>query len=316
MQRRRFIKILASSAATLPLGKLAFASNELKAAQWNGYTLGAEGNITLFNNDRSKANTLLKQCFAEIQRLEKLFSLYDHNSELSILNREGYLHQPSKEWQSILHSIDAAYTLTEGLFDPTVQPLWKAYQTHFANHPEATEGPGNIQQVLSNTGWRNVQYSRNEIHFERAEMQLTLNGIAQGYITDRISELLKDAGYEHVLIELGETRAIGAHPEGRAWNLGIKDPSNSAKISEVVELNNQALATSGGYGSPLSKDGKFHHLIHPKTGQPAATWKSLSVIAPTATEADALSTGLSFAKAASIDAIERQHPRLKILKQS
>ncbi|MGJ8654000.1 MAG: FAD:protein FMN transferase [Opitutaceae bacterium] len=316
MQRRRFIKILATSAATLPLGKLVLASNELKAARWNGYTLGAEGSITLFNSDSAQANSVLKQCFAEVRRLEKLFSLYDDQSELSILNRKGVLQQPSKEWQTLLKAVDSAYTLTGGLFDPTIQPLWKAYQVHFETHPNATEGPKSIPGILDTTGWQHVQFNSNEIRFEQPEMQLTLNGIAQGFITDRISELLKRAGYEHVLIELGETRAIGAHPEGRAWTLGIKYPENPTRIADCVELDNQALATSGGYGSPFSNDGKFHHLIHPKTGQPATRWKSLSVTAPTAVEADALSTGLSFVNTDKIEELERQHPRLRILKQA
>ena len=92
-------------------------------------------------------------------------------------------------------------------------------------------------------------------------MQMTLNGIAQGFITDHISNILKNAGYQHVLIELGETRAIGPHPELRPWSIGIKDAQQPAKLHEVAELDNQALATSGSYGSPFSKDGNFHHLI-------------------------------------------------------
>jgi hypothetical protein len=74
-------------------------------------------------------------------------------------------------------------------------------------------------------------------------------------------------------------------------------------------------ATSGSYGSPFSKDGNYHHLIHPLTGQPSTRWKSLSVIAPTATQADALSTGLSFASATEIAQIGRTQPELRVLTQ-
>ena len=146
-------------------------------------------------------------------------------------------------------------------------------------------------------------------------MQLTLNGIAQGFITDRISDILKQAGYQHVLVELGETRALGSHPEQRPWTIGIQNADNTAAFHDVAELDDCALATSGSYGSPFSKDGQYHHLIHPQTGRPATRWKSLSDIAPTATQADALSTGLSFASAEQIRKVEHANPELRVLKQ-
>jgi thiamine biosynthesis lipoprotein len=318
MQRRRFITILASTAAGLSLGKLgASTPKPLEAVRWQGYTLGAQGRFTLYTKNRAAAQIVLQRCFAEIRRLESLFSLYDHHSELCRLNRDGRLDSPAADWLPLLDIANNTHRYSEGLFDPTVQGLWRLYAGHFAKHPEARAGPGAeaLATALQNTGWRHVEYSPKAICFDRPGLQLTLNGIAQGYITDRITELLKDAGYEHVLVELGETRAIGAHPEQRPWQIGIKDATNSDAFHTLAELNNNALATSGSYGSPLSKDGNYHHLIHPKTGLPASRWKSLSVIAPSAAEADAFSTGLSFASESQILGIERRSPHLKIIKQ-
>jgi thiamine biosynthesis lipoprotein len=147
-------------------------------------------------------------------------------------------------------------------------------------------------------------------------MQLTLNGIAQGFITDHISDILKDAGYQHVLVELGETRAIGSHPEQRPWRIGIKDANDPSTLHDLADLDNQALATSGSYGTRFSSDGNFHHLLDPYTGRPGTQWKSLSVIAPTATQADALSTGLSFASAAEIEAVQTAQPSIQVRTQS
>ncbi len=317
MQRRRFIKILATSVAGLSLSKLATASQPLQPVTWRGYTLGAEGSFTLYTENPRAAQAVLQKCFAEIRRLESLFSLYDNQSDISRLNREGELPHPATDWLAILDAVDGAHTLTGGLFDPTIQPLWKAYDKYFAAHPEATEGPtAAVRRALQDTGWERVRYDTQAIRFSRDGTQLTLNGIAQGYITDRVTELLKDAGYQHVLVELGETRAIGLHPQQRPWNIGIKDADTPATIHEVAELDNQALATSGSYGSPFSKDGNYHHLINPKTGLPSTRWKSLSVIAPTATEADALATGLSFAPEAQIDQLLQKRPDIRVLKQS
>lgn len=319
MQRRRFIQILASSAAGLSLSRLAAATPKaLEAVHWHGYTLGAEGRFTLYTEHPKAAKEILQRCFAEIRRLESIFSLYDHQSELCRLNRDGHLQAPSVDWLPLLDAANSAHNLSDGLFDPSVQSLWQAYATHFKNRPNATDGPGSeaFAAARQSTGWQHVTYSAEEIRLHRAGMQLTLNGIAQGFITDRVTDLLKQAGYAHVLVELGETRAIGPHPEGRPWNIGIKDADHQQEFHDTAELVDRALATSGSYGSPFSKDGHYHHLIHPKTGLPGTRWKSLSVIAPTATEADALSTGLSFATAEAIQGIQRQHSHLKILKQA
>lgn len=317
MQRRRFIKILASGAVGMNLSRMASATSSLQPVRWSGYTLGAKGSFTLYTDNPSAARAVLRTCFAEIKRLESLFSLYDHQSELCQLNRQGYLKQPSQDWLSLLSSINQAHAQTAGLFDPTIQPLWQTYSEHFRQHPNSTAIESmKIQRALAHTGWHAVNYDRREIRFDHPKMALTLNGIAQGAITDRVSELLKDAGYTNVLVELGETRAIGAHPEKRPWSIGIQDARQPDQLDQIAELDNQALATSGSYGSTFSQDGAYHHLIHPTTGLPGSTWKSLSVIAPTATEADALSTGLSFASKQAIQQLTQQRTDLTIFKQA
>ena len=313
MQRRRFIKIMATSVAGLSLGQSLRASNVVPVS-WQGYALGSEGQFTLYTDTPSKTKAVLDRCLAEIRRLESLFSLYDDQSELSTLNRLGRLQNPSAEWQPLLDAVDQAHDLTDGLFDPTVQPLWRAYHSHFEKHSDSEFELD--AGTLSKVGWQKVHYDTSEIQFSSAGMSLTLNGIAQGFITDRVTEVLRDAGYTQVLVELGETRALGLHPEQRPWQIGIKDALNPDQISEIAELDNQALATSGGYGSTFSKDGSYHHLIHPRTGRPTDQWKSLSVIAPTATQADALSTGLLFANPETISQIRAHNSELDIITQS
>ncbi len=317
MQRRRFIQILAASVAGFNPARLTSAQPALETVTWQGYTLGAEGRLQLYTDNKASGQDTLRYCFTELQRLEKIFSLYDPHSELSRLNRDGRLDGPAPEWCALLNAANQAYQLSKGLFDPTVQPLWQLYAQHFKQHPHARTGPARskIQAARTLTGWQHVHYDTDTIQFNRPGMQLTLNGIAQGFITDHISTCLKHAGYSQALIELGETRAIGAHPAARPWRIGIKHARQPATVYEIAELDNQALATSGGYGSRFSTDGQFHHLFHPRSGYPTTRWSSISVIAPTATQADALSTGLCFANAAEIQQIEQAHPELSILKQ-
>jgi thiamine biosynthesis lipoprotein len=124
-------------------------------------------------------------------------------------------------------------------------------------------------------------------------MAVTLNGIAQGYITDRVTDLLKDAGLKSVLVELGETRATGVHPDGRPWRIGIRNPEVPESLSRVIELSDAAIATSAGMGTAFEDTGRHHHLFDPGSGLSAAHYLSVSVRAATATAADALSTTLS-----------------------
>lgn len=320
MRRRRFIQILAANAAGLSLGGLVRGEprpRSQEAVHWEGYSLGAEGRFTLYTDRPAQARKSLQRCFAEVRRLESVFSLYDHHSEISRLNRDGRLLNPSADWRPLLEGVAKAHKMTGGFFDPTIGPLWSLYAEHFKADPEATEGPGTeaVETALALTGWSHVDYTEGRIAFARPGMQLTLNGIAQGFITDRVAELLKDEGYGQVLVELGETRALGRHPEGRAWAVGIRNATDVGRIHTVAELDDRALATSGGYGTPFSRDGRYHHLIHPATGRPQTHWKSLSVLAPTATEADALSTGLSFASVDEIRTLEASHPHLSIVRQ-
>jgi len=314
MQRRRFIQIAATAAGLSFCPNILRAHHQMKPVRWQGYTMGAVGQFTLYTEQPEKAQNILKQCFAEIQRLEKIFSLYDHQSELSRLNRDGQLLEASPELLEVLAACNKAHRLTAGLFDPTIQPLYKLYAQHFANSAELSSGPTeqSIAETLSHTGWKKLSINNHNVRFEAPQMSLTLNGIAQGYITDRISEILEAAGYTNVLVELGETRAIGSHPEHRPWQIGIQNSQRSG-IQKIVELENQAVATSGSYGSQFTADGRYHHLIHPQTGHPSTNYQSLSVLAPTATEADALSTGLSFANGQEIGRILQQRRDLKII---
>ncbi len=124
-------------------------------------------------------------------------------------------------------------------------------------------------------------------------MALTLNGIAQGYITDRVADVLRTAGLRHCLVDMGEIRALGPRRGGAAWRLGLEDPVFPGKVSRQMALMDGAVATSGAYGLRFDADGQFNHLFDPRTGECSCRYLSVSVFAPSATQADALSTALS-----------------------
>jgi thiamine biosynthesis lipoprotein len=173
-----------------------------------------------------------------------------------------------------------------------VQPIWQAYAAHFFAAGADSAGPSAdaIRRATELVDYRGLEVEPGAIRLARPGMALTLNGIAPGYMTDRIVELLKNEGLDHALVDLGEIRAIGTRAPHEPWRAGIRDPLHDDRVAMEVPLTDQALATSGGYGFRFDRDGCFHHIFDPRSGGCPHAYASVSVLASTATAADALAT--------------------------
>jgi thiamine biosynthesis lipoprotein len=296
LTRRKFVTITAA-AAGLGLLQSGISRSKERALliEWQGVSLGSVATIRLYHPDRTAGQNLIKRVIAEARRLETIFTLYEARSVLCELNHRGVLVAPPAELVDLLQQCDRAWHLTGGVFDPTVQPLWACYCEHFTARPNdvSPPPPEKLDAALQLVGWSKVQTSRDRIVFENPGMALTLNGIAQGYITDRIVDLLHQAGIENCLVDMGEIRAIGAHPDGEPWHAALHGPSNSAQNPVMIDFSNKAVATSAAYGFQFDKSGDCNHIFNPVTGRCADPSRSLSVISDTAAFADALSTAFA-----------------------
>lgn len=270
--RRRFIMI---SAAALTL------ATPLRAApvyRWQSIALGAKATIRLSHPD---AQAITARAAAEIARLERVFSLYRAESALSRLNATGVLDAPPFELLECLTLAGAVHSATQGRFDPTVQRLWQAHAEAAAAGHRLTDAER--IRTLDLTGWDGVTLDAARITLRRG-MGLTLNGIAQGYIADRVAAMLAAEGLTDILIDTGELRALGGKPDGGDWPVTLA-------AGGKVGLNGRALATSSPFGTVLDAQGKVGHIIDPATGRSAPqTWSTVSVSAHSAALADALST--------------------------
>jgi len=291
--RRRFLSIAAAGAGLGLLPPHAFAATA-RVQTWHGTALGAQASIRLHHPDEATGYALIEGALAEIERLETVFSLYRAESAISRLNRDGALDAPPLDLVVLLSQARRYSEITGGAFDVTVQSLWQLYARHFA-HPNASpEGPAaqEISAALSKVDYRSVNLDPARVSFDSPGMAITLNGIAQGYVTDRIADMLRRAGLQNVLIDLGEVRALGNHPDGRPWKVGLENSKPKGQIVRRLEISDAAVATSAGAGTPFDSLGRHHHLFDPRSGASSNRYRSLSVKAPTATQADALSTGL------------------------
>ena len=240
---------------------------------------------------------------AEIARLERVFSLFRPDSAVSRLNRQGSLDHPPPDLLSLLDAARHFSVVSGGAFDITVQPLWQLYADHFSapDADPAGPDPGALADARSRIDHAAVLFDTARVTLAKPGMAVTLNGIAQGYITDRVADLLRDAGLTGVLLDLGEVRALGRHPAGRDWRAGLTDPRDPARYGATLALADQALATSGGYGSPFEATGRHHHLFDPASGHSANRVLSVSVVCARATVADAMSTALAVMPAEQVD---------------
>ena len=312
--RRRFIAI-AAAAAGLPLAAVGARAETAPLHRWSGIALGAAAEIVLHDPDAARARRLIARCVAEIDRLEDAFSLYRPESAVSRLNRDGRLAAPPLELVALLAEARSYSERTEGAFDITVQPLWRLYAEHFAQPGADARGPAEAARTSAQAlvDYRAIEIEPAAIRFARPGMAITLNGIAQGYITDRVATLLQDAGMGDVLLDIGETRALGRHPEGRPWRVGLRRAAAPETLARTVALADRAVATSAGIASPFDASGRHHHLFDPATGRPALGTGQVSVIAPRATMADALSTALAVVPPAHSAAYAARFPEIEVL---
>jgi FAD:protein FMN transferase len=300
LHRRRFLQISAAACASLATG--AAASLPFKLYHWKGTAMGAGASITLAHPD---AEQIVTDCLAEIDRLEGIFSLFRRDSALSRLNAAGSLNHPPFELLALFDICGAVHAATGGLFDPTVQPLWATYaQSHASGDAPS---PAALAAALERVGWKHLRYEPERIAFARPGMALTLNGIAQGYVADRLADQLAARGLTDILVNTGEFRALGGRPDGEPWPIGLDDDRQVA--AGGIELRDRALATSSPRGTVFDAGGKVGHILHPRTGMPASShWQLISVTGPSAAVADGLTTAMCLMSREMMDAALGQFP--------
>jgi thiamine biosynthesis lipoprotein len=304
LTRRRTIAILAATAAGLvsaPAGRLRAESDY----EWSGFAMGADARMAFCGADPAMVRSAVTAAVAEIDRLESALSLFRSDSEISQLNRDGEIARPTADMRRALGLGLAMAQASNGLFDPTVQALWEAHVDWYAPAPDRGLPPDRvIAAARAAVDWRRVTVAADAIRLGRGQ-RITLNGLGQGHVTDRIAELLRSRGFAHVLVDLGEQRALGPRRDGAPWLIARRD-------ADPIRLSDGALATSEGAGCVLGASGAVHHLFDPRTGRSARHWQRLTVHHASAAVADALSTALYAAAGDEIDAMLARIPGVSV----
>jgi thiamine biosynthesis lipoprotein len=230
-----------------------------------------------------------------VHDLEADLSVYRDDSTLSRINREAAdAPQVLNEWLfGLLRQCREMWRQTSGAFDIAVRPLILLWRRCREAGRVPTEDE--VAAALSSTGMQHVHFedSRQTVVFDHPGVGVDLGAIGKGYAVDRAAGILADAGMTDFVVHGGHSSvfANGKHGECGGWPVGLQSPLFTDERYATILLRDQALATSGSNIQYFRYQGRrYGHLLDPRTGWPADALLSVSVLAPTAAEADALST--------------------------
>jgi FAD:protein FMN transferase len=243
--------------------------------------MGSPCALHLYAGGRSALDAVAERAQALVLELEAKYSRYRDDSVLSALNRsagnpDGV--EVDDETAKLLDYADTAWKHSAGLFDATSGTLRRVWNFRSGRVPS----PDEVRAALACVGWQKLRWARPRLVLPLAGMELDFGGFVKEYAVDRVTERCRELGVQHGMVDLGgDLRAIGPHPDGRPWSVGIRDPRAPERALAAVPLADSALATSGDYERCMVVDGvRYTHILDPRTGWPVQGLASASVVAP------------------------------------
>jgi thiamine biosynthesis lipoprotein len=250
-----------------------------------------------------------------VDAIEDQLSVFRETSAVSDLNRRGATgpveidgHLPD-----LLHQCAALHHDTGGAFDVTSTPLSRCWG--FLQREGRLPSPGAIDAARLAVGFQHVVLDgeARTVRFDRAGVELNFGAIGKGYALDRIATGMREAGITHALLSAGRSSLLGIGGRHGGWHVDLVSPRVDRPFARVW-IRDAALGTSGaGEQFVVVNDVRYGHVIDPRSGWPAAGILSASVIAPTAAEADALSTAFLIGGVALARRYCREHPNVLAL---
>jgi len=286
MKRRQLLHATLGFGALCGFADLPPAVASLHWARRSMLGFGTTLSLQAAHEDAGALEQALDAGVRALRRIERQMSLFDPESALSRLNRDGLLRSPPAELVEILDIAHNVSRDNDGAFDVTVQPLWLAFAS--AQREGRLPTRQEVQGARAKVDWRALQVSPRVIRFDIPEMAATLNGIAQGYAADHVRAVLASHGVRHALVDAGEFAPLGSNSEGRRWTLGIADPHAESALIARLMTDGRCVATSADNLTTFSADRLHHHIFDPHTGYSPTELSAVTVVADSGALADAL----------------------------
>jgi thiamine biosynthesis lipoprotein len=250
--------------------------------------------VTARNSEEAEKN--IEIAFNEIRELERLLSFWTNDSEIAAINQSagGSPVKISKATFQVIEKAIEISDITGGAFDATIGPVIRQWDFKKQKLPDDAA----LKDALGKVNYKAMvlDQANSTAYLSDREMSFDTGGIAKGFAADKVIEKLKALNVSAALVSVaGDIRGYGEKPDGTKWRVGIRDPRSDDEEMFIasVELNDEAISTSGDYERYFIRNKKrYHHILDPKTGYPAEGTMSVTVVADTATYADGLSTGV------------------------
>jgi len=303
LPRREFMSRAKEIALATPFLSLAGCSegDTDDLISFEGATMGTTYSVKLVDlPEKVDSNILARDISSLLESVNQRMSTYLPNSELSRFNN-AKPESPmviSGDTLTVIGESERLHHLTKGAFDPTIGPLVDLWGFGPRSGKQEVPSPRKIRAAAETIGFSKIESDRttSAVHKQALDTRLDLSGVAKGFAVDKVAEHLNAAGIKNYLVEVGgELRASGFGLSERPWRVGIEKPvPDYGAVQHMVHLGTEALATSGNYRIFFEQAGRrYSHIIDPKTSHPVEhDLASVSVIAATTLEADALSTSL------------------------
>lgn len=295
LTRRGFLKTAALAGAALlcPAPARLWAAVPEAAFTETRLLMGTIVSISVASPSQDKAQDALGRAFARMAALEAIFTRHDSGAPLATLNARGALHDAPPELCALMLRAQRVGQLTSGCFDVTVTPVLELFRAHQNPAGRMRLDAADMAAALQLVDAASLHVGARDLSFQRQGMAATLDGIAKGHIVDCASQTLLDCGVTaHLINAGGDIRASGEKAPGRPWTVGVEHPARRGAVVQTLPLAG-AIATSGSYEVYFDADRHYHHLINPASGVSPTRVNSVSVLAPTTVEADALATALA-----------------------
>jgi len=264
------------------------SSDEIKTIKRTQILLGTVVEIQVRDADDKKAEDAISKAFAEMKRIEDLFTTFDNKSPVSRINNSAdTIINVESEIYNLIVLCDSITKLSNGCFDVSLNNIIRVWGFDSDNRhiPEASV----IDSALKLSGWKDVKlFGENKI-FKQRKVELNFGAIAKGYAVDKAINILRKSGIKQALVNAGgEVSVIGNN-----WIVGIQHPDEINSIIKRIKLNGYTVATSGDYEQYFEVDGvRYHHILDPETGYPSKGLQSVTIINKSNAFADALATAV------------------------
>ncbi len=263
--------------------------------QFAGKSMGTRVEITVSGVSEKHAEAAVTLAFAELDRLEAMMSEWKGDSPLSKVNASagGAAAAVPEELFAVIERSLAVARETDGAFDPTFAAMWGLWTFGDDRVTRVPDGKV-VEERRKLIDWTKVELdpAKKTVRLTEKGMKLGLGGIAKGYATDRVAEILRSNGVSRFAIKAGGDLYVSGRPGAKAWRVGIQDPRGHGPFA-VLDLEDAAFSTSGDYERFFWQDGvRWHHILDPDTGYPARRSRSVTVLASDAFTADGYDTAI------------------------